>query len=128
MSVEVRMCAGPLKAGSTIEAPSEAGARVVFEGVVRGHEGDRSIVALNYQAYRPMADEMLRSIAAETLAQFGLLAIHVEHSDGTVKVGECSFRLVIHAPHRKPAIAAMDAFIDRMKRDVPIWKTAIWSA
>jgi molybdopterin synthase catalytic subunit len=40
-------------------------------------------------------------------------------------VGAASFRLLVRAAHRREALDAADAYIERMKRDVPIWKTAV---
>jgi molybdopterin synthase catalytic subunit len=34
----------------------------------------------------------------------------------------------VYALHRAEALAAVGEFIDRMKRDVPIWKTALTDA
>jgi molybdopterin synthase catalytic subunit len=42
-----------------------------------------------------------------------------------VPVGACSLRLLVAAAHRKPALKAMDEFIDALKRDIPIWKEAV---
>lgn len=122
MSVRVTMTSGPLGPAKPIVAVG-AGAVVVFEGVVRAQEGDQEIEALLYEAYEPMAQKMLEAIGQELLASRGLLSLDVEHSRGRVAVGECSFRLAIAARHRKEALAATDEFIDRMKRDVPIWKS-----
>src|SRR5208337_5556001 len=69
-----------------------------------------------------MALRVLEALALEMIETHGLIGIAVEHSRGRVGVGECSFRLQIAAPHRQEALAAMAEFIDRMKRDVPIWK------
>ncbi len=102
-----------------------AGAVVCFEGRVRGLEEGRAIRGLCYEAYEPMADDMLLNIGDEIVARYGLVGLCVEHSRGTVLVGECSFRLRIAGRHRREALAAMSQFIDRMKRDVPIWKTAV---
>jgi molybdopterin synthase catalytic subunit len=55
----------------------------------------------------------------------GLVAILVEHSKGFVPVGQCSFRLLVAGTHRRESLAAMSEFIDRMKRDVPIWKKGV---
>ena len=125
MSVSVRMTRGPLEP-RVPHGAERVGARLMFEGIVRAREGNRLIVALDYQAYRPMAERMLEEIATASLVSHGLIAIDVEHSDGRVPVGACSFRLVIEALHRKEALAATDEFIDRMKRDVPIWKMPVW--
>jgi molybdopterin synthase catalytic subunit len=102
-----------------------AGAIVCFEGRVRGLEEGRIIRGLCYEAYEPMAVDMLHTIGEEMFDRNGLIGLSVEHSRGMVMVGECSFRLRIAGRHRREALAAMSEFIDRMKRDVPIWKTAV---
>ena len=131
MSVSVSITDGPLGPPANQRdadaTQGRAGARVVFEGIVRAVENGRSIRALMYDAYEPMASRMLASLAREIAAAQGLLAMHVEHSRGEVPVGACSFRLTIHAAHRQEAVAAMDEFITRMKKDVPIWKVAVCS-
>jgi molybdopterin synthase catalytic subunit len=128
MSVRVRIIDGPLGTGiPPIPLPPGVGARVVFEGIVRGEEDGRALRALKYDVYEPMATGMLETIGGENLAAHGLIAIHIEHSRGEVPVGACSFRLVVYAAHRLEALRAMDEFITRMKRDVPIWKVAVWA-
>ena len=99
------------------------GAVVVFEGIVRGEEDGQRIAALNYTAYDPMATMELTKLAQDVLVKHGLTRVAVEHSRGRVGVGEVSFRLTIWSVHRKESLAAMDEFIDRMKKDVPIWKS-----
>jgi len=124
MPVSVTICAGPLGCDPPCLKCDGAGAVVVFEGRVRRLEDGREIRGLEYEAYEPMAQNMLREISEELLGKFGLIGIAVEHSKGMVLVGECSFRLQVAAPHRREALEAMGHFIDRLKRDVPIWKKA----
>ena len=102
--------------------PAGTGAAVCFEGIVRPMEAGVAIAGLDYEVYDPMATQQLETLATELIASHGLLGVKVEHSRGHLPVGACSFRLRIFAAHRKEALAAMDEFIDRMKRDVPIWK------
>ena len=104
------------------------GALLTFEGIVRADEGGRTLMALDYETYEPMAQEMLRSLAADVGARFGLISLSVIHSRGRVAVGGCSLRVEIGAAHRKEALEAMAAFIDLLKRDVPIWKHPVWPA
>lgn len=122
MRPEVIIIDGPLSAARPL-ACEGAGAIVVFEGVVRAEEDGRTIAALLYEAYEPMASAMLAQLAEAVAQRHGLLSVRVEHSRGRVPVGQCSFRLQVASRHRKAALAAMDEFIDRMKADVPIWKT-----
>ena len=102
------------------------GAALKFEGIVRAQEGERVIAALNYEAYRPMADLLLEHLAREVCIKHGLVRVAVEHSVGRVAVGECSFRLTIDSAHRVEALLAMGEFIDRMKIDVPLWKRPVF--
>ena len=113
-----------LPSPSTRETSStiQTGAVLVFEGIVRSEEDGQRINALIYTAYEPMATMELTKLAQDVCTRHSLARITVEHSRGRVRVGEVSFRLTIRSPHRKQALAAMDEFIDRMKRDVPIWK------
>jgi molybdopterin synthase catalytic subunit len=117
--------AGPLKHPLEPFSSEGAGAVVCFEGRVRPTENGREIRGLCYEVYEPMARSMMASIAEELVRAFDLVVISVEHSNGLVLVGECSFRLLVAGRHRQESLAAMGEFIDRLKRDVPIWKTAV---
>ena len=122
MKIEVQVVDGPL-AEAPVWEHAGAGAVVCFEGVVRPDEQGRRIDALDYEIYEPMTSTMLRRLAEEVVERFGLVALHVEHSCGRIRAGECSFRLRIASAHRAEALAATEQFIDRMKKHVPIWKT-----
>jgi molybdopterin synthase catalytic subunit len=125
MSVTISITDGPL-GPAPHWSPDRAGAVLSFEGIVRAREGEGTISALDYQTYEPMAQTMLEQIGRDLIDRHGLIAMHIHHSRGRVPVGTCSFRLLIAALHRKEALVAMDEFIDRMKRDVPIWKKPVW--
>ncbi len=125
MVVQVDICEGPLPAARPLIADG-AGAHLLFEGIVRPLENEQPITELRYEAYEPMAQSVMTQIAEELFRAHELLAIGVEHSRGPVQVGRCSFRLQVASRHRKEGIAAMDAFIDRLKQDVPIWKTPVF--
>ncbi len=124
MAVRVRLTDGAL--GGMVRAPFTpgCGARIMFDGVVRPEEDGQGITGLEYEAYRPMAEQQLERIGQELVEQHGLISMNIEHSIGFVPNFACSFRLVIESAHRKEGLRAMDAFIDRLKQDVPIWKCA----
>jgi molybdopterin synthase catalytic subunit len=124
MSIQVHIVDGAL--GETAPWRIEgAGAVLCFEGIVRPTEDGQPIAALDYEVYEPMASKVLAQIAEDLAASHGLLAVRVEHSRGRVGAGRCSFRLCVASIHRKEGLDAMDRFIDRLKRDVPIWKRAV---
>lgn len=123
--ISVRIVEGPLPAPDGSVTPPGAGAALVFEGVVRPYEGESPITALDYEAYEPMATMQLQRLAEDVVEAHDLIALHAVHSTGRVAVGACSFRLWVAAEHRAEALAGMGEFIDRLKRDVPIWKSAV---
>jgi molybdopterin synthase catalytic subunit len=128
MSIHIQIVDGPLskRAPDWPDLPTgEVGAAACFEGIVRRHEGDALIDALDYTAYEPMAPRELGRLAGELVREFGLAGMYVEHSRGRVPVGACSFRLRVASAHRAEALRAAERFIDRMKRDVPIWKAPV---
>lgn len=128
MSVTVHILQGPLPMTPAPWAPHKGyGALVMFEGVARPTEEGRPIVALDYEAYEPMASQTIRNIGERLIADHGLIGLCVEHSTGRVMVGDRSFRLRVAAEHRKEALHATDAFIDLLKKDVPIWKAAVFA-
>lgn len=127
VSVSVHIVEGPLGEAVSWTPPTGQGAVLTFEGVARPTEEGKPIVALDYEAYEPMASAMIGRIGEELVARHGLGAMCVEHSTGRVPAGACSFRLRIASRHRREALAATEEFIDRLKRDVPIWKRAAWS-
>jgi len=107
--------------------PGGAGAVVQFEGVVRPTEDGKALVGLDYEQYEPMSHASLAALGREVVDQHGLTALRVEHSVGHVANHAVSFRLYVASPHRKAALAAMDTFIDRMKKEVPLWKVPVWA-
>jgi molybdopterin synthase catalytic subunit len=125
-AVTVQVRNGALSDPPPALACDGAGAVLHFHGVVRRTEQNLAIRGLDYVVYQPMAERTLEQVANEAIERFGLLAIHAEHSHGFVAVGECSFRLIVAASHRREAIDAMDWFIDRLKQIVPIWKRPVF--
>ena len=103
-----------------------SGAVVQFAGVVRNEEDGRSIAGLEYEAYETMARPEMERIAAELSQAYPCRAIEIAHRIGRVPVGEASILVRIEATHRAQAFGMLTAFMDRLKRDVPIWKKA-WS-
>lgn len=100
----------------------EDGAVVVFEGVVRNNTKGRATTHLEYECYEGMAREQMARIGAEIAEQFAIGRIGIVHRLGRLEIGEASVSVVTTAPHRKPAFEAALEGINRLKREVPIWK------
>jgi molybdopterin synthase catalytic subunit/molybdopterin converting factor small subunit len=100
----------------------EVGGIVVFWGVVRDTEDGKKITALEYTAYREMAEHQFHSLLAETRKKWPLKRIRVVHRLGVIAVGEPSLLVRVEAAHRGEAFAAAQFIIDELKEKVPIWK------
>jgi molybdopterin synthase catalytic subunit len=100
----------------------EDGAVVVFEGVVRNNTKGRGTLYLEYECYETMALQQMTRIGHEIAEKFAIGRIGVVHRLGRLDVGDASVAVVATAPHRKPAFEAAFEAINRLKREVPIWK------
>ena len=98
------------------------GAAVYFAGVVRGTEGEDSISAIDYEAFREMAEHQFHKLFDEIEKRRPVESIRLVHRIGVVKVNEPSLWVEVVAPHRGEAFAACQWLIDEMKKVAPIWK------
>ncbi len=107
-----------------LELPTrEIGAVVEFYGIVRELENGRQLSGLHYTAYESMAENQLARMFAELQKAEPCIAVHFIHRLGFVPVGEASLYIRVLAVHRGEALRFLAAAIDRMKADVPIWKS-----
>ncbi len=104
-----------------VSAPS-CGALVLFLGTARDHHQGRAVEGLTYDAYRPMAESALEQIVGELEAAAPDLRLGIVHRLGEVPVGEASVAIAAASPHREAAYAASRTALERLKREVPIWK------
>ena len=106
---------------SQLQRP-EDGAVVVFEGVVRNNTKGRATLYLEYECYEPLALQQMIRIGNEVADKFPIGRMGVVHRLGRLEIGEASVAVVATAPHRKAAFEAAFEAINRLKREVPIWK------
>lgn len=99
------------------------GAILEFRGVVREVEQGERIGGLLYEIYEAMAERTLRQIADELDAEYPCLTFMIVHRHGLVPVGEAAIYVRIEARHRGEAIRMLELFMNRLKNEVPIWKT-----
>jgi molybdopterin synthase catalytic subunit len=109
---------------SLVRAVSAAacGAVVLFLGTVRDHHGGRVVAELAYSAYRPMALTRLEQIVHDLEAAAPGLRAAIVHRLGSVPIGEASVVIAVASPHRQAAYEASRTALERLKREVPIWK------
>jgi len=103
------------------------GAIVVMSGMVRNNTEGKAVVALEYQAYEPMAAAVFKQIAAEIRQQWAAVThVVIHHRTGKLTVGEISVLVAVGCPHRSEAFSACQYAIDTLKHNAPIWKKEIW--
>jgi molybdopterin synthase catalytic subunit len=117
----------PLELAAVVEAvrgPGRGGL-VTFQGDVRGVTAGRKVVRLEYETYLPMAERTLERLAAEIEREHGA-AVAIQHRVGHLAPGETAVVIACAAPHRTAAFRACEAAIERLKREVPIWKREVF--
>ncbi|WP_280835037.1 molybdenum cofactor biosynthesis protein MoaE [Mycolicibacterium frederiksbergense] len=108
-------------------AHQAAGAVVGFSGVVRDHDGGRSVIRLDYSAH-PNAQQTLEEVAAEIAAQAtGVRAIAVSHRIGTLQIGDAALVAAVAADHRRAAFETCARLVDTVKERLPVWKHQYFS-
>ena len=98
------------------------GAVCVFDGIVRDNTRGRKTLHLDYEAYREMALEQMRGLAADAVTKFGVRDVALVHRLGRLTVGETSVLVVVASAHRGAGFDACRWLIDTLKKTVPIWK------
>src|SRR5258708_27518650 len=81
-----------------VRRPS-CGAVVTFLGTVRDLNGEEVTVALDYEAYGPMAERKMADIDADTRARWPVGDIAMVHRLGHLQVGEVSVAVAVSCPH-----------------------------
>ena len=103
-----------------------AGAVNVFLGVVRDNNLGRRVAHLVYDAYPSMAEKVMRELAEEAKAQFGLIDCAVLHRTGRLEIGETSLLIAVSCGHRAESFEGGHWLVNEIKKRVPVWKKEVW--
>ena len=115
-----------LAAHEAAVADPRAGAVVSFQGVVRDHDGGRSVVSLDYEGH-PSALAVLQEVAAEVAADPEVIGVAVSHRVGALKIGDVALVAAVSTAHRAAAFAACGRLVDEAKARLPIWKRQVFT-
>jgi molybdopterin synthase catalytic subunit len=123
-----RLTHGPVNLTSVVVevVDDQAGAIATFLGTVRARSRERDVIALEYEAYEEMAEDVMAGIADELQARYELCKVAMSHRLGRVEVGETSVAIAVSAPHRQDALAACADAIEALKSEVPLWKKELY--
>jgi molybdopterin converting factor subunit 1 len=123
-----RLTEGPVNLTAVVVAvvDEQAGAIATFLGTVRARSRGRDVIALEYEAYEEMAEEVMAEIADDVQRRYDLCKVAITHRLGRVEVGETSVAIAVSAPHRQDALAACADVIEALKAQVPLWKKELY--
>jgi molybdopterin synthase catalytic subunit len=131
----IRLQREPIDAGTLVAAvkEGEAGAVVVFDGIVRNNTRGRRTLYLDYESYEAMALSQMQGLVRDAQQRFGVRRVALVHRLGRLQVGETSVLIAVASVHRAQAFEACRWIIDTLKKTVPIWKKewfedgAVWA-
>ncbi len=98
------------------------GGIVLFAGTVREWTKGRQTIHLTYDAYVEMATEQMRKIEQEVKAQFPDVTTLLWHRAGLLYPTDTAVICAAASPHRDVAFRAARMLIERLKKEVAIWK------
>ncbi|MDP1725772.1 MAG: molybdenum cofactor biosynthesis protein MoaE [Bacteroidota bacterium] len=119
---------GPITSGFIAEkiqshsTQKNIGGHSIFLGQVRADAiSGNTVLAIEYTAYEEMALEMMHTIRESVFEKFELTCMHVYHSLGKIHAGEICLFVFTSSVHRKAAMDACEAVVERIKKELPIW-------
>lgn len=110
-----------------ILANQGGGACSVFAGRVRADKvKGKTVKMIEYSSYNGLAERVMAKIEKETMKKFKLKNLMLKHRTGAVKAGEVVIVVSAEGRHRRQTIDAMGEAVERIKKEVPIWKKEIF--
>ncbi|WP_029420215.1 molybdenum cofactor biosynthesis protein [Alicyclobacillus macrosporangiidus] len=119
----------PLDVGQAYQhlVDTRCGGTVLFVGTVREWTKGRQTVYLEYEAYREMALRQMRAIAEDVCRRWpGVIPLQW-HRVGRLDPADIAVICAAAAPHRGTAFEAARELIERLKKEVPIWKKEVYA-
>ena len=102
-----------------------SGATVLFLGTIRDHNDKGKVSRIHNEAYKEMAEEMLKKIEDEVIERWKVKSFIALQRVGELNIGDISLAVAVSSEHRKEAFEACKYTIDTIKNKVPIWKKEI---
>ncbi len=103
-------------------ARGNTGAVVFFIGVVRRVNAGKEVEALEYEDAGDLTRDALERVVREVHERHKLYYAAAYHYTGTLYPGEKTMIVVVAAENRAKAYPALEELVERIKREVPIWK------
>ena len=110
---------------SVLPGPS-CGALASLVGIVRDEDEGRRVRKLYYECYASMAEKTLERLIGEAREKWDLKEVRILHRTGCLEPGEIAVVVAVGSAHRDEAFKGCRFLIERIKKDVPIWKRQIF--
>jgi molybdopterin synthase catalytic subunit len=106
-------------------ASASCGAVASFIGTVRSPNKGQVVQHIDYEGYEGMILAQMRVVVNELRDRYDLGGLVIGHRLGRLLPGEASIAIVVASRHRKDALEACHACIDRCKELLPVWKREV---
>ena len=109
------------------QTKTSIGAHNIFLGQVRADIIDnKTVKAIEYTAYKDMANMKFHEIREAAFDTFELTCMHIYHSIGTVNAGEICLFVFVSSPRRKVVFKALEFIVEAIKANVPVFGKEIF--
>lgn len=106
---------------------NQAGASVVFTGLVRNHNNGRTVEYLVYYGYEQLALNQGVILINKVKQQFDIHQAYAVHRVGKLAIGDMAVWVGVSASHRNAAFDACRWLLDEIKATIPIWKQEFYN-
>jgi molybdopterin synthase catalytic subunit len=110
---------------SSLPIYRESGALASFVGVVREdpvRDSKSKVDRLEYEAYADVALKRMEEIRSDIKRRPGVTEVAIHHIIDVLHVGEPSLFVAVLGRHRQETFPALAEAVERVKKEVPIWK------
>ena len=127
MAVHIEIVRGPLDIAELrgLVDSEGCGSIVSFVGITRGMEDGFSVKSLEFDAWEDRLEDVLRSIADQSISKFGVKSVVMAHRIGSVKTDENIVCIHVGSAHRSEGFSACSWLISELKKQAPLWKKEI---
>lgn len=109
------------------QSKTNIGAHNIFLGQVRADTIDnKTVTAIDYSAYKDMANTKFHDIREAAFNKFELNCMHIYHSLGKVNAGEICLFVFVSSPRRSVVFEAIEFVVEEIKANVPVFGKEIF--
>jgi molybdopterin synthase catalytic subunit len=87
---------------------------------------NKTVSAIEYTAYKDMANAKFHEIREASFEKFNLTCMHIYHSLGTVNAGEICLFVFVSSPRRKEVFKALEFVVEEIKAKIPVFGKEIF--